>query len=128
SYTSLDATVGDFNRDGHLDIAVTNYKSDTTRELPAFIYWGDGSRHFSEKRRTALPAASSSAIAAFDLDRDGWLDLIVSNHQVNFDHAAGTEIYWGGSQGFSIARRSHLPTVGVHLNAMTDAGNIYDRT
>jgi hypothetical protein len=60
-------------------------------------------------------------------EMDGWLDLIISNHQVNFDHAAGTNIYWGGPQGFSISHRTHLPTIGVHLDAMVDAGNIYDR-
>ena len=37
SFTALDATVADLNRDGHLDIALTNYKSVTTRELPAII-------------------------------------------------------------------------------------------
>src|SRR5262249_37797690 len=36
-FTTLDATVADFNRDGHLDIALTNYKSDTSRDLPAMI-------------------------------------------------------------------------------------------
>jgi hypothetical protein len=126
-FTTLDATVADFNRDGHLDIALTNYKSDTTRDLPAMIYWGDGSRNFSEKRRTLLDAKSSSAIDALDLNRDGWVDLVVSNHQIDFDHAAGTNIYWGSEKGYSRSNRTHLPTIGVHLDAMVDAGNIYDR-
>ena len=126
-FTTLDATVADFNRDGHLDIATTNYRSDTTRELPAFVYWGSGGRDFSEKRRTLLEAHSSSAIDALDLNRDGWVDLVVSNHQKHFDHAAGTNIYWGGPEGFSSRRRHHIPTVGVHLDAMVDAGSVYDR-
>jgi len=126
-FTTLDATVTDFNRDGHLDIATTNYRSDTTRELPAFIYWGSSDKNFSEKRRTLLDAHSSSAIDSLDLNRDGWVDLIISNHQINFDHAAGTNIYWGGELGFSNKRRHHIPTVGVHLDAMVDAGNIYNR-
>jgi hypothetical protein len=126
-FTSLDATVADFNRDGHLDIAMTNYKSDTTRDLPAFIYWGGERRNFSEKHRTLLDAFSSSAIDALDLNRDGWPDLVLSNHQIRFDHAAGTYIYWGGPEGFSRRHRSHIPTVGVHLDAMVDAGNIYTR-
>ena len=126
-FTTLDATVADFNRDGHLDIATTNYRSDTTRELPAFIYWGGAGRDFSEKRRTLLEAHSSSAIDSLDLNRDGWVDLLVSNHQIHFDHAAGTNIYWGGPKGFSSQRRHHIPTVGVHLDAMVDAGSVYDR-
>jgi len=126
-FTSLDATVADFNRDGHLDIAMTNYKSDTTRDLPAFIYWGAKGRTFTESRRTLLDASSSSAIDALDLNRDGWPDLVLSNHQINFDHAAGTYIYSGGPDGFSRQRRHHIPTVGVHLDAMVDSGNIYNR-
>ncbi len=126
-FTTLDATVADFNRDGHLDIATTNYRSDTTRELPAFIYWGGAGRDFSEKRRTLLEAHSSSAVDSLDLNRDGWVDLLVSNHQIHFDHAAGTYIYWGGPEGFSSRRRHHIPTVGVHLDAMVDAGNVYNR-
>ena len=126
-FTSLDASIADFNEDGHLDIALTNYKSATTREIPAFVYWGDGSRNYSKARRTLVKAASSSAVDSLDLDRDGWVDLVVSNHQTFFDHAAGTNIYWGSEEGFASSNRSHLPTVGVHLDAMVDAGNVYTR-
>jgi hypothetical protein len=127
TYNSLDVTVADLNRDGHLDLAFSSYMSDTTRELPAFVYWGDGTRNFSEKRRTLLDAASSASMDALDLNHDGWLDLIVTNHQKNFSHSSGSNIYWGGPQGFSIARRVNLPTIGSHLDAMVDAGNLRDR-
>jgi hypothetical protein len=127
-FNSLDVTVADLNRDGHLDLAFSNYLSDTTRELPAFIYWGDGTRVYSESRRTLLDAASSAAIDALDLNQDGWLDLVITNHQKNFSHTSGTNIYWGGAEGYSIARRDNLPTIGSHLDAAVDAGNLYDRS
>ena len=128
SYTGLDAAVGDLNRDGHLDIAITNYRSDVHREIPTFLYWGDGSRDFGKHRRTLVNAASGAAVDMLDLNRDGWLELIVSNHQESFDHAAGgTDIFWGGGEGLDRTRRTVLPTVGVHLDAMVNAGNIYDR-
>ena len=127
SFNTLDATAADFNRDGHLDLALTSYKSDTTRELPAIIYWGDGTRGFSNKRRTALDAASSAAIDALDLNRDGWLELVITNHQKNFSHDSGTNIYWGGPKGYSNSSRTTLPTIGVHFDTMVDAGNIYTR-
>ena len=127
-HTTLDITVGDLDRDGHLDIAMTSYRSDRTRELPAFVYWGDGRRHFGAQRRTILPAANSSAIRSADLNRDGFLDLVISNHQKYGDHGlGGTHIYWGGAAGFHHAQRTWLPTVGVHLDALVDTGNIYTR-
>jgi hypothetical protein len=67
-------------------------------------------------------------VAALDLNRDGWLELVVSNHKALFDHSTGgTNIYWGGPDGLSYDRRDHLPTMGVHLDEMVDAGNVYDR-
>ncbi len=127
SYQSLDVTIADLNRDGHLDLAFSSYLSDTTRELPAIIYWGDGTRQYTERRRTFLDAASSASMDALDLDHDGWLDLVVTNHQKNFSHSSGTFIYWGGPAGYSITRRAQVPSIGSHLDAMVDAGNIRDR-
>ncbi len=57
----------------------------------------------------------------------GWLDLIITNHQKNFSHLSGTNIYWGGEKGYSIANRTHIPTIGSHLGKMVDAGNAYTR-
>ncbi len=126
-YNALDVTIADLNRDGHLDLAFTSYMSDTTRELPALVYWGDGTRAFSEHRRTLLDAASSSSVDALDLNHDGWPDLVVTNHQKNFSHTSGSFIYWGGPAGFANERRSLVPSIGAHLDAMVDAGNIRDR-
>ncbi|MBS0631989.1 MAG: VCBS repeat-containing protein [Verrucomicrobia bacterium] len=126
-YQCLDVTIADLNRDGHLDLAFSSYLSDTTRELPAMIYWGDGTRHYTERRRTFLDAASSASMDAIDLNHDGWLDLVVTNHQKNFSHSIGTYIYWGGPEGYSNARRTEVPSIGSHLDTMVDAGNIRDR-
>ena len=127
-FTSLDASVADFDRDGYLDLALTNYKSDTTRELPAFVYWGGPDRTLGKRPRTLIPAASSAAVDSLDLNRDGWIDLLVTNHQKHFDHsAAGTNLFWGGPDGFSLQRADNIPTIGVHLDAMVDAGHVYHR-
>ena len=127
TYNALDVTIADLNKDGHLDLAFCSYLSDTTRELPAIIYWGNGKRDYSEKRRTFLDAASSAAIDALDLNRDGWLDLVITNHQKDFSHLSGTNIYWGSEKGYSISNRINMPSIGSHIDAMVDAGNTYNR-
>jgi len=128
SYVTLDATVADFNRDGHLDLALSNYRSDTVRDLVAFIYWGGEGRSFNEKRRTTLNGGSSSSIKALDLNQDGWPELIIVNHKLNHDHAQGSaNIYWGGPEGYTLNKRDSLPVFGNHLTTVVDAGNLYTR-
>ncbi len=70
---------------------------------------------------------ASSSVDALDLNHDGWPDLVVTNHQKNFSHTSGSFIYWGGPAGFANERRSLVPSIGAHLDAMVDAGNIRDR-
>lgn len=128
AFMSLEITVADFNRDGHLDFATGNYKAEQTRSLPAFIYWGDGSRNYNNQRRTELPAESSCGIQALDLNGDLWPELIVHNHIKDGDHTFGAYVYWGGEEGFSVDHRTHLPTMGTHYSLGFSPGNIYDRT
>ena len=127
AFDSLEQAVADLNRDGHLDIVMTNYHAYHTRTLPAFIYWGGEEGAYSESRRTTLPAESSSALTVADMNQDSWLDLVVFNHLERGDHSVGSNIYWGGPNGYSYGRRHWFPTFGPHFGRLRDVGNIYDR-
>jgi hypothetical protein len=126
SFDSLEQAVADLNKDGYLDIVMTNYHAYTTRTIPALIYWG-GPNGYSEARRTSLPAESSSSVTVADLNRDGWADIVIYNHVAAGDHSVGANIFWGGPEGYSYLRRSHFPTFGPHFGVRRDIGNIYDR-
>ena len=65
--------VGDFNRDGKLDIATANQSANGIS-----ILLGNGGGGFGTPASLAS-AASAADIVAGDLDRDGWLDLIVAS-------------------------------------------------
>jgi len=127
AFDSLEQAVADLNRDGHLDIVMTNYHAYHTRTLPAFIYWGGEEGSYSESRRTTLPAESSSALTVADMNQDSWLDLVVFNHLERGDHSVGSNIYWGGPNGYSYGRRHWFQTFGPHFGRLRDVGNIYDR-
>jgi hypothetical protein len=121
------AVVADFNRDGALDIFISNYQSEFTRDLDSHIYWGDAKAPYDATRSTALHVGSAAGVLAADLDGDGWIDLAVSNHVVNGDHHTQSPIFWNSSSGFLHRPTTWLPTIGPHMMAGVDDGNLYTR-
>ena len=97
------------------------------RSLPIFLYWGGEDGSFQENRRSDLPAESSCGIQVLDLNRDGYLEIVVHNHILNGRHDFGAYIYWGGAQGYNIDRRTHLPTSATHMSNIMEPGNVYTR-
>jgi len=97
--------VADFDRDGHLDIAVSRGKAHRIS-----IFRG-GPEGFSPDREYSWPFLSSDDMNAADLDADGWLDLIATSYflpgTLNYDF--GTCIYWGGPKGFYPTNAQRLP-------------------
>jgi hypothetical protein len=127
AFNANELCVADLNKDGNLDIITSNYHGDDTRSIPAFIYWGQGGRSYSEQNRSSLPAESSSHVAAADYNMDSWIDVLVSNHIEDGRHTAGTYLYWGGAEGYSHTRRHWFQSFGVHLGMARDLGNIFTR-
>jgi enediyne biosynthesis protein E4 len=73
---------GDFDGDGRLDIAVTNFT-----EEPDALFWNQGEKGFTDIAASAGIARPSFSpvgwgVAFLDMDNDGWLDLIVANGHV----------------------------------------------
>ncbi|MCC6588100.1 MAG: VCBS repeat-containing protein [Bryobacterales bacterium] len=122
-FGSIECAIADFNRDAKVDLACTNYMSDSTRHIPMFLYWGQGGGRFSDANRLKLPAESSAGIQALDLNKDGYTDLVVHNHLKDGEHSIPTYIYWNGPQGFSFDRHTELPAFGPHFSQMVPAGN-----
>jgi len=68
--------VGDFNNDGYPDLYVTGYGR-------AILYRNNGDGTFADitsKAGVADDGAWSTSAGWFDLDKDGWLDLVVTNY------------------------------------------------
>lgn len=127
SISAHEAAVTDFNLDGYLDIAFTSYQGDANRNVPTFIYWGGPDRTFLDSRRTQLPSHGGCGLVAADLNQDGYPDLFAWNHVKDGDHSFGSWIYWGSKEGFSVKRRTLLPSAGPHYSMGVDIGNLYDR-
>lgn len=120
-----DVKIADVNRDGHLDILFGN-EGNVEAESGVAIYLGDGSRNYSAKRRIQFPGVYTSAIDVADLDADGHLEIVVANlfrlkgksdpptgNRVD-THRVSSYVYHGGPDGFSVTRRTELPTIGAN--------------
>ncbi len=77
----MGVTVGDYNRDGLLDIAKTNFAGDTDS-----LYANLGGGNFEDRTYLAGLGLNTRylgwGIGFLDMDNDGWLDLFVANGHV----------------------------------------------
>lgn len=126
SFGAHHATVADFNKDGFLDIFVSNYQSEFTRSLDSHLYWGS-TTGYSAGNRLALYNESAAGVVSGDFNGDGWVDLAVSNHVLNGDHHGESLVWWNEQGKFSHARATRLPTIGPHMAAGVDPGDQYSR-
>ncbi len=98
-------TIGDVNNDGLPDVIFFNEEG-YFRDGPttSYLYWGDGTRNFSEQRRTSFHTHHIFGYGNADLDDDGHVDLILSQERFvsRIPHEqGGLIIHWGESGRFS---------------------------
>ena len=104
--------VGDFNRDGWLDLLAVAYTYDDKPETKAnssVIFHGSAAG-FSSERSTGLPTYCGGNAQVADVNQDGWLDLIavVMGHYTRKE--SGFYILYGGPEGFAEERIEFHPT------------------
>ena len=80
-FTDGDATIGDIDNDGDLDIIIS--ASDVNDNYFADIYLNDGAANFTAMRSTIFTAVISSSLELIDVENDGDLDVIISGKQQN---------------------------------------------
>ena len=97
--------IADINRDGYLDLIATAQTYDTKPESMSNstrIFYGspDG---YSVERSEVLPTYSYGMGCLADLNRSGYLDLILSTKEGDL------QIFHGGPDGYSPQRTSRIP-------------------
>ncbi|MBI4026031.1 MAG: VCBS repeat-containing protein [Verrucomicrobia bacterium] len=117
---AIGTACADFNRDGHLDIAVVGFSNP---DLLIFYGSPDG---FDPKHPCRIRLEKDGVLCddarrpfAADFNNDGWLDLVIP--QCN----TSTLILWGGPDGFSMERSTFLNAkscAGVNAADLTGSG------
>ena len=97
--------VGDFDRDGWLDLLAVAYTYDhnpATMAASSVIFHGSA-QGFSSARSSVLPTYTKGNARVADLTGNGWLDVVC------YDPRGYLSLYHGGPGGFSTSRMSRIP-------------------
>jgi enediyne biosynthesis protein E4 len=86
----MGVSIGDFNRDGLLDIVKTNFAGDTDS-----LYLNLGNGNFDDHTYLSGLGVNTRflgwGVGFFDMDNDGWLDILMSNGHV-YPEVDGTNV------------------------------------
>ena len=72
--STIDVAVGDFNSDGHNDLALANRDGQQN-----YVYFGDGTGEFRKSVKYGTGKDETRGIAVVDFDGDGQLDIVNAN-------------------------------------------------
>ncbi|HRE80701.1 MAG TPA: VCBS repeat-containing protein, partial [Opitutaceae bacterium] len=126
------SSAADLNSDGHVDMIVIN-GGDISEEASARapdtginIYWGGktgdmkspGPTQFAFARRDVLPEKHLGSINVADLNRDGYLDLILGAFESASRPDTELIIYYGTATGYNTERRVAIPVSGRSIGCL----------
>jgi hypothetical protein len=111
---------GDIDRDGYLDLVFANTYEGSGYIIDSYIYYGSASG-FSTSNYAGITTIGAHDVKLTDLDADGWLDLAVATFRNEGQYLLDSYIFWGSSNGYSVANRTDLPTMGA---SSVDSGDL----
>ncbi len=123
--SGYEATCADFNADSYVDLMVLDamHGGQTLEEdslAGANIFWGTPEGIDFEAERTILTEARCWSSSTADLNKDGYLDMVLGQY-VYQDKVTQAIIYYGSKDGFTRNNRVAFDCVG-----RSNTGNIAD--
>jgi hypothetical protein len=103
--------MADLDDDGQVDLMLMNQGEVTRGANELFIYWNEGG-DFHPWRVSGLPAVRGLGVQVADLDKDGYIDILVSNYfplPGSDDPDSAVTIFWGSPHGYVVTESTTLP-------------------
>ena len=124
SSAAENAAVADLNNDGFKDVVFAfssgfwEYRNKNQKGSSySRIYWGSKGG-FSNNNFTNIATDGATDVAAADLNKDGWTDLVFSNSEGKTSY-----VYYGGKKGYDQKRMTELPTDKASSVTIADVDN-----
>ena len=109
---SIGVVLEDLNRDGHLDAVFCPNRSGLQKPRRLLtILWGGEEGWSNRRSHGQLPVNGALAVAAADLDRDGWPDIATLNQAAwlpGQPQGNILRIFWGSPEGFLLTDTAEL--------------------
>ncbi len=117
----------DLNDDGYVDVLMANRGETTRLANEVWIYWNKNNKFDTWDDKSGLSSYNALAVQVADLDRNGYLDVIVSNggapkYRPN-GKSIGSFIYWGSAKGWPVEDRTVLPIELTRAATVCDINN-----
>jgi hypothetical protein len=118
-----DVVFADIDKNGSDELIVSSFAT------PGGATWTN-SYIFSQKKDDStnytiqkLPTIGAAAVAAGDLNGDGYPEIIFSNQRITNQLNINSYIYWNDSGKFYFGNHTQLPTLGVMSATIGDVNN-----
>ena len=112
---AYEGCISDLNDDGFADVLITNSYEDSPEEKGGSpIFWG-GRNGLSPTNRTMVQSRTGIGCAVADLDKDGYLDLLITNYTEDT-----ASIFFGNSEGSYKDREQILKVRDGRFPAIAD--------
>ena len=112
-------SVADVNRDGYLDLVVSNQGVSGPKNADSRLFWGTAAGYDAVSFCKFLPTIGASDNTVADLDGDGQLDIVFANRADGSNYNINSFIFKGkGNKTF--ASPVHLPTLGASGVSVAD--------
>ena len=108
----------DYNQDGHLDLLLNN--THYGNEAPDCYVYRNQKGMFSTENRIAFRGNGGVYATAADVNGDGRMDLVISNHTNGTYTPPDSQILYGSPQGYTWDQCTWLPTQSAWENVVAD--------